>query len=95
MQKEIDSVIGRERSPRMSDRSQMPFTDAVIHEIQRYIDFIPTNVAHAVIRDTKFRDYFIPKVCYTVLEEGHNLLKTIMSFVLCILFIFKSSEMGY
>lgn len=86
MQKEIDSVIGRDRSPHMSDRSQMPFTDAVIHEIQRYIDFLPTNVPHAVIRDTNFRDYFIPKVCSTVSEKGCNLLKTVMSFVLFIYF---------
>lgn len=89
MQKEIDSVIGRDRSPRMADRSKMPFTDAVIHEIQRYIDFLPTNVPHSVIRDTKFRNYFIPKVCSTVSEKGHNILKTMMCFVLCILFNFQ------
>ncbi|XP_045710651.1 LOW QUALITY PROTEIN: cytochrome P450 2C21-like [Phyllostomus hastatus] len=61
VQEEIDRVVGRERSPCMQDRSHMPYTDAVVHEIQRYIDLIPNNLPHVVSQDIKFRDYFIPK----------------------------------
>ncbi|XP_004427925.1 PREDICTED: cytochrome P450 2C19-like [Ceratotherium simum simum] len=61
VQKEIDHVIGRHRSPCMQDKSHMPYMDAVVHEIQRYIDLIPTNLPHAVTRDIKFRNYLIPK----------------------------------
>ncbi|XP_042545025.1 cytochrome P450 2C5-like isoform X1 [Dipodomys spectabilis] len=61
VKEEIDRVIGRHRSPCMQDRSQMPYTDAVLHEIQRYIDLLPMNLPHAVTCDVKFRDYIIPK----------------------------------
>ncbi|KAM9051314.1 LOW QUALITY PROTEIN: cytochrome P450 2C18-like [Megaptera novaeangliae] len=61
VQKEIDCVIGRHQSPCMQDRSHMPYMDAVVHEIQRYTDLIPTNLPHAVTRDVKFRNYFLPR----------------------------------
>uniref|UniRef100_A0A2K5PGR4 Cytochrome P450 family 2 subfamily C member 8 n=1 Tax=Cebus imitator TaxID=2715852 RepID=A0A2K5PGR4_CEBIM len=61
VQEEIDHVIGRHRSPCMQDKSHMPYTDAVVHEIQRYIDLVPTSVPHAVTTDIKFRNYLIPK----------------------------------
>ncbi|XP_069316143.1 cytochrome P450 2C20-like isoform X1 [Eulemur rufifrons] len=61
VQAEIDRVIGRHRSPCMQDRSHMPYTDAVVHEIQRYIDLVPNNVPRAVTSDIKFRNYLIPK----------------------------------
>ncbi|XP_062959429.1 cytochrome P450 2C19-like isoform X2 [Cynocephalus volans] len=61
VQEEIGRVVGRHRSPCMQDRSHMPYTDAVVHEIQRYINLLPTNLPHAVTCDIKFRNYFIPK----------------------------------
>ncbi|XP_046306447.1 cytochrome P450 2C18 isoform X1 [Marmota monax] len=61
VQEEIDHVIGRHRSPCMQDKSSMPYTEAVLHEIQRYFDLVPTNLPHAVTCDIKFRNYFIPK----------------------------------
>ncbi|XP_012621933.1 cytochrome P450 2C19-like isoform X1 [Microcebus murinus] len=61
VQEEIDRVIGRQRSPSMQDKSHMPYTDAMVHEIQRYIDLVPSSLPHAVTCDIKFRNYLIPK----------------------------------
>lgn len=61
MQTEIDSVIG-DRSPKMEDRKSLPFTDAVIHEVQRFLDIVPFSLPHYALKDISFRGYTIPKV---------------------------------
>ncbi|XP_062070349.1 cytochrome P450 2C1 [Lepus europaeus] len=61
VQEEIERVIGRHRIPCMQDRSHMPYTDATVHEIQRYINLVPNNVPRATTCNVKFRSYLIPK----------------------------------
>nr|XP_020670672.1 cytochrome P450 2H1-like [Pogona vitticeps] len=58
---EIDRVVGRARAPCIADRGQMPYTDALIHEIQRFISLAALSLPHSVAKDTPFRQYVIPK----------------------------------
>ncbi|CAM5172588.1 unnamed protein product, partial [Eretmochelys imbricata] len=57
----LDRVIGRSRLPANEDRSHMPYTDAVIHEVHRFADVIPMSLPHVTTQDVQFRAYVIPK----------------------------------
>ncbi|XP_018424944.1 PREDICTED: cytochrome P450 2G1-like [Nanorana parkeri] len=61
LHEEIDQVIGRSRQPKVEDRNQMPYMNAVIHEIQRISDAIPSGCIRSTTRDVDFRGYRIPK----------------------------------
>ncbi|XP_071999865.1 cytochrome P450 2C29-like [Engystomops pustulosus] len=72
VQNEIEQVMGSAQ-PQVEHRKQMPYTDAVIHEIQRFADLAPVGL-HATARDVTFKGYFIPGGT-TVMALLHSALR--------------------
>ncbi|KAM4694433.1 cytochrome P450 2K1-like [Discoglossus pictus] len=60
VQNEIEKVIGSTQ-PQMEHKKRMPYTNAVIHEIQRFASILPTSIPRATTQDVTFRGYFLPK----------------------------------
>nr|XP_028577794.1 cytochrome P450 2K6-like [Podarcis muralis] len=65
VQEEIAKVVGSSQ-PRIEHRRKMPYTDAVVHEIQRIANINPTNLPHATATDVTLNGYFIPKGTYII-----------------------------
>ncbi|KAM9665237.1 cytochrome P450 2C5-like [Trichechus inunguis] len=57
---EITEVVGSAQ-PEIAHGTQMPYTDAVNHEVQRFANILPTGLPHATTTNIIFKNYFIPK----------------------------------
>ncbi|KAG1857933.1 cytochrome P450 [Suillus tomentosus] len=61
-QAEIDSVIGvTSRLPEFDDRPLLPYVDAILRELLRWIPVVPLGIPHATSKDDIYDDCFIPK----------------------------------
>lgn len=69
VQHEIDDVFGPEQYPKHSDRSKMPYTEAVIMEVLRWRDIVPVNIIRCTLEDTEFNSFFIAKGTYILSNQ--------------------------
>ncbi|GAB1524369.1 hypothetical protein RhiTH_007523 [Rhizoctonia solani] len=60
-QAEIDAVIGRERLPRLKDRDNMPYTNALLQEVLRLCPPAPLGLPHITATEVQLWGYHIPK----------------------------------
>ncbi|XP_078503727.1 cytochrome P450 2K1-like [Lissotriton helveticus] len=70
VQEEIDRVVGSKHLS-IGHRKLMPYTDAVIHEVQRFGNIFPLDFPRETTVDINFKGYFLPKgTCIIPLLES-------------------------
>jgi fumagillin biosynthesis cytochrome P450 monooxygenase len=60
-QAEIDSVIGSDRLPNLSDADRLPYVNALVQELHRWNSAVPMGLPHRADEDMELAGYLIPK----------------------------------
>jgi len=60
VQKEIDAVCGKGLDVKWDQKKSLPYTTAVMKEIQRFADIAPTGLLHKTVCDTEIAGYNLP-----------------------------------
>nr|DBA17015.1 TPA: hypothetical protein GDO54_002532 [Pyxicephalus adspersus] len=65
---EMDTVRGDRDHLDYEDRVRMPYTQAVLREVQRFASILPLGVAHSPIKDVQLNGYTIPKGTFIITD---------------------------
>jgi len=71
MCKELDAILGETCAPALSDRPRLPYSNAVIMEVQRMASIVPLSIAHRSMKSTTLLGYHIPKDCVIMPNLWH------------------------
>ncbi|XP_078521501.1 cytochrome P450 2J4-like [Lissotriton helveticus] len=61
VQKELDDVLGESQIIHYEDRKRLPYTNAVIHEIQRISSIVPIGLFRKTVNETSLQGFNIEK----------------------------------
>ena len=59
-QEELAIVVGLSRLPTIDDIVSLPYLQAVVFEVMRWLPVLPLGVPHRALEDDEYGGYFIP-----------------------------------
>ena len=59
-QEELSSVVGLSRLPTLDDIASLPYVQAIILEVMRWVPVLPLGLPHRSLEDDEYDGYFIP-----------------------------------
>lgn len=62
VQKELDAVLGPSQLICYEDRRELPYTNAVVHEVQRFSNIISVGMPRVCLRNTTLLGFPLKKV---------------------------------
>ena len=62
VQQELDEVLGTAQTVCYEDRERLPYTRAVLHEVQRLSSVVAVGAVRQCVTSTWMHGYYVPKV---------------------------------
>ena len=81
VQAELDSVIGHQRLPDLTDYGSLPYLKAALKEAFRWHSVAPLLVPHVTSADDWYKGYFIPEGSVVLLNVWYEMPTVLWVFL--------------